>query len=92
MSLAIDLAPETERRLGDEAARHGLSPREYAQVLVEEALAVEESPQPSLWETTTPDEWIRAFDEWLDSFAQVKAPPIPAEALRRENMYDDRGL
>jgi hypothetical protein len=36
----------------------------------------------------SPEEWAREFDEWADSFPE--APPIPDEALSRENLYPDR--
>ena len=36
----------------------------------------------------SPEEWAREFDEWADSFPD--APPIPDEALSRENLYSDR--
>ena len=39
-------------------------------------------------ERLTAEEWAPQFEEWADSFPE--APPIPAEALRRENLYPDR--
>ena len=40
--------------------------------------------------TTAPeiDEQVRAFREWLAGLPKRQGPPIPADALRRENMYD----
>lgn len=38
MTLVIDMAPETERRLRDEAAREGLEPERYARHMLEEQL------------------------------------------------------
>jgi hypothetical protein len=34
------------------------------------------------------EEWSQQFEEWADSFPE--APPIPDEALSRENLYPDR--
>jgi hypothetical protein len=33
-------------------------------------------------------QWAHEFEEWADSFPD--APPIPDEALSRENLYPDR--
>jgi hypothetical protein len=38
----------------------------------------------------TPEERKRGFHELVESFRDIEAPPIPLEALRRENLYDDR--
>ena len=42
---------------------------------------------------TTPvlsaEEWEREFDTWIESFPDTA--PLPDEALRRENLYPDRG-
>ena len=44
--------------------------------------------QQALWETLSPQERARSFLEWVDRLPKRGGPPIPAEALRRENMYD----
>lgn len=33
-------------------------------------------------------ERVRAFREWVARLPKRTGPPIPAEALRRENLYD----
>jgi hypothetical protein len=38
------------------------------------------------------EEWVREFDEMLASFDDIDAPEIPLEELRRERLYEDRGL
>jgi len=35
-----------------------------------------------------PEEWIKVFTEWANTPRDV--PDLPDEALRRENMYEDR--
>jgi hypothetical protein len=35
------------------------------------------------------EEWEREFDTWIESFPDTA--PLPDEALRRENLYPDRG-
>jgi hypothetical protein len=41
-----------------------------------------------LWETLSPDDRARAFHEWVARLPKRRGPAIPAEALRRENLYD----
>ncbi len=49
MTLVIDMAPETERRLRDEAAREGMEPERYARHMLEEQLYRErQTDAPSL--------------------------------------------
>ena len=38
------------------------------------------------WETATPEERAEAFRQWASR--HKGGPGLPAEALRRENMYD----
>jgi hypothetical protein len=40
------------------------------------------------WETLPPDERARTFREWVARLPKRRGPAIPAEALRRENLYD----
>ena len=41
-----------------------------------------------LWETLSPDDRARTFRDWVARLPKRKGPAIPAEALRRENLYD----
>ena len=87
MTLALELTPEMEEQLRQEAARQGQPLEAYA-------LARLQVPQPSteprpFYETATPEEWEREFRAWVASHDYVTAPVIPMEALRRENMYED---
>lgn len=92
MSLTIQ-APEIERRVRHLAKSRGLSPEEMLLGLVEAQLPREESePQARpFYETATTEEWAAALDRWAARFPS-DAPLIPDEALRRENLYEDRGL
>jgi hypothetical protein len=89
MSLVINLAPDVETRLRDEAARRGQNPTELASSLLSEMFGPEARP---FHETATPEEWDRAFMQWVESHRADSAPVIPLEALRREHLYEDRGL
>jgi hypothetical protein len=42
----------------------------------------------SLWETLSPDERARAFHKLVARLPKRRGPAIPAEALRRENLYE----
>ena len=44
--------------------------------------------QQALWETSSPQERARKFLDWVDGLPKRGSPPIPPEALSRENMYD----
>jgi len=46
-----------------------------------------EAPTNDEWRTMSIDERLRRLDAAAGKFS---FPPIPDEALRRENMYDDR--
>jgi hypothetical protein len=90
MTLTIDLPPELEDRLLREAERQGLSASEYTLRLIEQQLPPRHEAKKSLWETLTPDEWERAFDEYLASHDPTK-PPLPPEAFERASFYGERG-
>ena len=47
MTLTIELPPETERRLEEEAARQGQAPADFVRAAVEEKLAASLSAAPS---------------------------------------------
>lgn len=89
MTLTIELPPDLERRLRHEAAQHGVSLGEYARRLIERQLLPEAAAGGSLWDTLTPEEWARAFDEYLGSHDPAK-PPLPPEALERASFYGER--
>jgi hypothetical protein len=57
---------------------------ENAKLVLEPAT---EKEQP-FWKTATPEQRAERFREWADSIPKREGPPIPDEALRRENMYD----
>jgi plasmid stability protein len=90
MVLTINIPPEVESRLREEAAKHGQDAAEYASALLSQALTTGTS-EP-FHETATQEEWERAFDAWVESHRDLRAPVIPLDALRRENLYEDRGV
>jgi hypothetical protein len=90
MTLTIDLPPELEERLLQEAEKRGLSVSEYTRYLIEQQLPARQEKRKSLWETLTPDEWEQAFDEYLASHDPTN-PPLPPEAFERASFYGERG-
>jgi hypothetical protein len=96
MTLKLEFPPELESRLRKEAAKRGMSVDQCAQLLLQDQLALTtETSTPDVRALRkTPEESLRAFHELLDFIKSlnIPAPSIPAEALRRENLYEDRGL
>ena len=80
--MSLNLRPDIEERLRDLATVSGISLEAFLQQFVEERPG--NAAQPRL----SAEEWSRQFEEWANSFPD--APPIPDEALRRENLYPDR--
>jgi hypothetical protein len=81
--MSLNLRPELEQRLRALANADGISAEDYLERVVEEKIG-SASPQRRL----SAEEWARQFEDWADSVPE--APPIPDEALRRENLYPDR--
>jgi hypothetical protein len=88
MTLTIDLPPETENRLQQEAAKQGLNPGEYARLLIEQNLPPHRTVGGELWHTLTPGEWIRQTREWAESHRGW--PILPPEAYERASLYEGR--
>ena len=90
--LNLELDQASERRLGDEARKRGLTPERYAVLLLQ--MMVRTGPDSAkstiLFSLgATNEEWERELDDWIES-QDASIPPIPDEALRRESMYEDR--
>lgn len=45
--------------------------------------------KPPLYESLSPEEWEVALREWIESH-DPNLPVLPAEALRRESMYEEK--
>jgi hypothetical protein len=72
MTLTIELAPETERRLRRNALANGKSVQEYLLHLLSE---LPEAPTPSEYEAT-----LALFQQWADEDAAL----TPEEAARED--------
>ena len=76
------IKPETIALIESQAKQAGLSIDEYLRGLIPET----NGTQTPLHETASPHELASAYLEWADSH-DSNIPPIPFEALRRENLY-----
>jgi hypothetical protein len=89
VTITINAEAEQERRLTARARQHGVPVEQYILHLVEEDLTPQERvdafPQT---QSAANDAW---FEELKDLAASaLQTPYIPQEALRRENLYEDR--
>jgi hypothetical protein len=85
MTVTLELKPEVEERIIAEAKARGLSVEDYIQQELEASVA---SPQTS--EQMPYEEWLRLFNEFMNSHDYIKAPPLSDEAISRESIYRDR--
>jgi hypothetical protein len=85
--MTLHLRPEIAARLEAVASAQGLSVEDYLKLLIERELTLN-SPEVTSKRRLSAEEWAHQFEEWADSFPE--APPIPDEALSRENLYPDR--
>lgn len=84
MALVLQLPPDLEQTLQEQAKAHGLSLAEYVQSLLEKQSTLH-SRRPKL----SPEQ----FEANLDALTQFadKIPDLPLEALSRESIYRDHG-
>jgi hypothetical protein len=50
-----------------------------------------QTENPPFYETATPQEWVQAFHEWVESHRDLNLPPLSDEAISRESIYGERG-
>jgi hypothetical protein len=89
MSVIVNLAPDTERRLREKAAQKGQTIEQYLGQLAEESAAspaVGQEPSPARSDKT-PEEWVA---EWLAWVASHRPGPVIADDSR-ESIYEGRG-
>ena len=90
MSLTIELPPDVEDRLRQEAERQGMEAEPYAARILADRFSAQQG-YSSLWCTLSHEEWIRQTREWSESHRHL--PPLPPEAMERASFYeDDDGL
>jgi hypothetical protein len=82
MTVTLELKPEIEARVREQAAVQGISVEGYIQKVIESIVA---APSP-----TTSEERRRMFEEWIKSHSYIEAPPLSDEAISRESIYGER--
>ena len=82
MTLSIELSPEKERVLQEEASRRGVSVENYAQALVEESLPTRNG---------IAEQTVKQRERLLDRIAARggHVPAYPGETYDRETIYAD---
>lgn len=82
MPISIELSPEKENTLRQEAARRNVPINAYAKSLLEDNL-----PEPrNGTHFATSEEWTKAFEEWLASHRDITAVVLDDS---RESIYGD---
>jgi len=79
-AVSIELSPEKESVLRQEAARRNLPMTTYAKSLLEDNLPVQTNGNPF----ATPEEWTKAFEDWLASHRDITAVVLDDS---RESIY-----
>ena len=87
MTLMIELEPDLANRLREAAARRGVDAGVFARHLIEQNLPAAVPPGDSLGEALSPEEWMRAFDEWAESH-DTSIPPLSEKAVARASFYE----
>jgi hypothetical protein len=83
MNLTLQLTPEIEARLKEQAAMAGKKPEELALQVLQESLAGEFGSSPSL----SNEEWLRQFNTWVSDHRSRNSRFDDS----RESIYADRG-
>jgi hypothetical protein len=83
--MTVTLKPDLEEELTARAQAEGLTTDEFVNRELERFLANSDSRT-----NLTPAERVRRWHEWLDSHANVTAPPLSDEAISRETIYRER--
>ncbi len=88
MTVTLNLAPETERRLRERAAERGQPLEGYLQGLIEREVG--ERADAAIPPDTAPPLSLEEFDRILDELAEgmPDVPPLPAD-FSRADIYAD---
>ena len=84
MTLTLELTPGLEAKAHQNAERNGMQLEVYLRQLLANAPL---SPEKSLWDTLSPDEFNAALDEWIESHNQWSM--LSDHAISRESIYGD---
>jgi len=86
MTLTLELPPEREAALKEQAKARGMSLEQWLLDLTEQL-----APSGSIahLQRTNPKEWARQFRAWAESH-DPNLPVLSDEAMSRESIYPDR--
>jgi hypothetical protein len=95
--MTVTLKPDLEEELAARAQAEGLSTEEFVNRELEKVIAAESLTTDSemdvnierpFHETATPEEWVKAFKDWINHFPLH--PVLSDEAISRESIYRER--
>jgi hypothetical protein len=92
VTVTIELPPEIEAGLLEQAQAEGLDVNHFVQNLVRNRIATSTMITPSGPDELSPEEWVRELNAWSQSHAHDNLPVLSDEAISREWIYEDRGL
>lgn len=81
--MTITLRPDLEEELAARAQAKGLSTEEFINRELERLVASTPLPSSKL----TSEEWLRLWNEWVNSHDYITAPPLSDYAVSRESIY-----
>ena len=94
MTVTLNFPPDIEAGLLAQAQAEGLAVSEYVQNLVRGQIAARgngsEKARPAY--ELPPEEWVRKFEAWTESHAELNLPLLSDEDISRDSIYADRGL
>jgi predicted DNA-binding protein len=82
MSIQIELKPEIEAELKNRAQKNGLPVSQYVQRILEQHV-----PGQPVNSAMTPEERVKAFQDWVESFPYRRNEPLSDDAISRESFY-----
>jgi predicted DNA-binding protein len=84
-TIQLQLKPEIEARLINQATQQGLSIESYLESLIEDSLKNQE--EMSFSPVTTDEDWKKELMSLINSPAFALAPPLLDAAISRDSIY-----
>lgn len=83
MAINIELRPDLEERLAEQARAQGMTVSSYLETVLDKSIAAGESTQTAL----STEEWSRELRQWANEFPG-QTPLLSDQAISRESIYD----
>lgn len=84
MAINIELRPDLEQRLAEQARAQGMTLSSYLESLLGNGPGV----GPDAQEARSAEEWSRELGRWAEEFPG-QSPLLSDEAISRDSIYDD---